>query len=67
MEARPDRGSDHLPVPGTPYTFGTLQAARAAGDRQARASRGRPVLHLHLTDRAAGVPQILAAVWGLKT
>jgi glucose-6-phosphate isomerase len=59
--------SQDLDVPGAGYTFGTLQAAQAAGDRQALASRGRQVLHLHLTDRAAGVPQILAAVGGLKT
>ncbi|MCI4061646.1 glucose-6-phosphate isomerase [Micromonospora sp. R77] len=50
-----------LPVPGRPYTFGELQAAQAAGDRQALADRGRPVLRLHLTDRAAGVAQLLVA------
>ena len=38
-------------MPGRPYTFGQLQAAQAAGDRQALAGRGRPVLRLHLTDR----------------
>jgi hypothetical protein len=52
---------DDLPVPGRPYTFGQLQAAQAAGDRQALAGRGRPVVHLHLTDRATGVAQVLAA------
>ncbi|GFJ92886.1 hypothetical protein Prum_065280 [Phytohabitans rumicis] len=34
-------GAD-LAVPGKPYTFGTLQATQAAGDRQALTSRGRP-------------------------
>ena len=46
--------AEDLPVPGKPYTFGELQAAQAAGDRQALAGRERPVLRLHLTDRAAG-------------
>ena len=51
-----------LPVPDQPYTFGSLQAAQAAGDRTALADRGRPLLHLHLTDRAAGIGQLLAAL-----
>jgi len=54
--------AEDLPVPGRPYTFGELIAAQAAGDRQALAGRGRPLLHLHLTDRAAGVAQLLAAL-----
>jgi glucose-6-phosphate isomerase len=53
---------DDLPVPGKPYTFGQLQAAQAAGDRQALAGRGRPLLRLHLTDRRTGVPQLLSAL-----
>ncbi|HET9518073.1 MAG TPA: glucose-6-phosphate isomerase, partial [Actinoplanes sp.] len=40
-----------LGVPGRPYTFGSVQAAQAAGDRQALTRRGRPVVRLHLTDR----------------
>ncbi|MEU5791843.1 glucose-6-phosphate isomerase [Micromonospora purpureochromogenes] len=51
-----------LPVPGRPYSFGELQAAQAAGDRQALADRGRPVLRLHLTDRSAGLAQLLDAI-----
>jgi glucose-6-phosphate isomerase len=51
-----------LPVPDRPYTFGQLEAAQAAGDRQALTGRGRPLVRLHLTDRAAGVPRLLAAV-----
>ncbi len=46
-----ERGSA---VPGCAYSFGELQAAQAAGDRQALAGRGRPLLHLHLTDRDSG-------------
>jgi glucose-6-phosphate isomerase len=53
---------DDLPVPGKPYSFGELQAAQAAGDRQALSERGRPVVRLHLTDRAAGIDQLLSAL-----
>ncbi|MFG1890901.1 glucose-6-phosphate isomerase [Micromonospora sp. NPDC049051] len=57
---------DDLPVPGRPYTFGQLQAAQAAGDRQALAERERPVVRLHLTDRSAGVAQLLDAAGSLR-
>ena len=50
-----------LDVPGRPYTFGRLQAAQAAGDLKALTSRGRPALRLHLTDREAGLDQLLRA------
>lgn len=53
--------AEDLPVPGKPYTFGQLQAAQAGGDRQALAGRERPLLHLHLTDRAKGIAQLLDA------
>jgi glucose-6-phosphate isomerase len=53
---------EDLPVPGKPYTFGQLQAAQAAGDREALTRRGRPLVRLHLTDRTAGVARLLAAV-----
>jgi glucose-6-phosphate isomerase len=53
--------TDDLDIPGQPYTFGQLQAAQAAGDRQALSGRGRPLLWLHLIDRTAGAAQILAA------
>ncbi len=56
-----------LPVPGRPFSFGELQAAQAAGDRAALAGRGRPMLRLHLTDRAAGVAQLLDAVRNLRS
>jgi glucose-6-phosphate isomerase len=58
--------TDDLDVPGQPYTFGVLQAAQAAGDRQALAGRGRPLLRLHLTDRGAGVAELLAAARSLR-
>ncbi|MFI5925401.1 glucose-6-phosphate isomerase [Micromonospora sp. NPDC051543] len=59
--------AEDLDVPGKPYTFGELQAAQAAGDREALAGRERPVLRLHLTDRAAGVAQLLDAAGQLRT
>jgi len=58
---------EDLPVPGRPYTFGELQAAQAAGDRQALAERHRPLVRLHLTDRSVGVAQLLDAVGALRT
>ncbi|WP_435831767.1 glucose-6-phosphate isomerase [Catellatospora methionotrophica] len=56
-----------LAVPGRPYTFGQLQAAQAAGDRQALSGRDRPLLHLHLTDRAKGIAQLLDAAARLQS
>lgn len=56
-----------LPIPERPFTFGELIAAQAAGDAQVLSEHGRPVLRLHLTDRAAGVQQlqdIIAALAG---
>jgi hypothetical protein len=50
-----------LDVPGQPYTFGELQATQAGGDRLALAGRGRPMLWLHLTERADGTRQLLDA------
>jgi glucose-6-phosphate isomerase len=54
--------TDDLDVPGRPFTFGRLQMAQALGDLGALTSRGRPALRLHLTDRAAGLRQLAAAV-----
>jgi glucose-6-phosphate isomerase len=51
-----------LAVPDRPYTFASLQQAQAAGDAAVLADKGRPVLHLHLTDRAAGIGQLLQAL-----
>jgi glucose-6-phosphate isomerase len=56
-----EAGGD-LPVPDRPYTFASLQQAQAAGDAAVLADKGRPVLHLHLTDRAAGIRQLLQAL-----
>jgi glucose-6-phosphate isomerase len=51
-----------IEVPGRPYTLGTLQHAQALGDGQVLAEHGRPVLRLHLTDRAAGLAELVRAV-----
>jgi glucose-6-phosphate isomerase len=50
---------DDLAVPGRPFTFGQLITAQAAGDAQVLADHNRPVLRLHLTDRAAGLSRLL--------
>ncbi len=54
--------TDDLAVPGRPYTLGTLQRAQALGDGQVLREHGRPVLRLHLTDRAAGLAHLVKAV-----
>jgi glucose-6-phosphate isomerase len=54
--------ADDLSVPGRDYTFGTLVAAQAAGDARVLADHGRPVLRLHLRDRAAGVRALQEAL-----
>lgn len=51
-----------LEVPGRPYTLGELQHAQALGDGQVLTEHGRPVLRLHLTDRAAGLAHLMHAV-----
>ncbi len=50
-----------LPIPGRPYGFAELQAAQAAGDLRALSTRDRPVLRLHLLDRAEGLATLLEA------
>ena len=51
-----------LAVPGQPFTFGELITAQAAGDAQVLADHDRPVLRLHLTDRAAGIEALRAVL-----
>jgi glucose-6-phosphate isomerase len=57
-------GAPHqdLDIPGRPFTFGGFIAAQAAGDAKVLADHGRPVLRLHLTDRAAGLTQLTAVL-----
>ena len=54
-----------LEIPERPFTFGQLIAAQASGDAQVLEGHGRPVLRLHLTDRAAGVAQLQEIVSAL--
>ncbi|MGI8577795.1 MAG: glucose-6-phosphate isomerase [Nocardioidaceae bacterium] len=51
--------SQDVPIPGRPFTFGTLIAAQSAGDARVLAEHDRPVLRLHLTEPATGVPAVL--------
>lgn len=50
-----------LDVPAAGFTLGGLQRAQALGDGQVLAEHGRPVLRLHLADRAAGLVQVMRA------
>lgn len=50
---------DDVAVPDRPFTFGQLIRAQAAGDASVLADHGRPVLRLHLADRAAGIQRLL--------
>lgn len=47
-------------VPGTNYSFATLVNAQCQGDGRALMARKYPTLRLHLTDRKAGISQLLA-------
>lgn len=57
--------STDLEIPERPFTFGELIAAQASGDAQVLEGHGRPVLRLHLTERAAGVTQLQEVVAAL--
>ena len=51
-----------LEIPDSPFTFGQLVQAQAAGDAKVLAEHGRPVLTLTVTDVAAALPVITAAL-----
>ncbi len=55
---------DDLAIPGREFTFGDFIASQAAGDAAVLADddHRRPVLHLHLTDHAAGLAQVTRAL-----
>ena len=55
-------GEQDIEVPDRPYTLGVLQRAQALGDGQVLLEHGRPVLRLHLTDRAAGLARVVEAL-----
>jgi glucose-6-phosphate isomerase len=54
--------TEDLQIPDSPFSFGVLIGAQAAGDAKVLADLGRPVLRLHLTDRAAGLAQVIASL-----
>ncbi len=53
-----------LEVPGKPFTLGKLQLAQALGDFRTLTAHQLPVVRLHLTDRQAGLAELLAAARG---
>ncbi len=57
---------EDLDVPDRPYSLAVLQRAQALGDGQVLAQHSRPVLRLHLTDRAAGLVELVKAVQDLQ-
>ncbi|MET1035705.1 MAG: glucose-6-phosphate isomerase [Arthrobacter sp.] len=65
LQITADSAAD-LTIPDRPFTFGELIAAQAAGDAQVLADLGRPVLRLHLIDRARGIAQLRDAVASLE-
>lgn len=54
-----------IAIPGHGYGFKTLVAAQALGDGKALASRKYPLLRLNLTNRVAGISELLDAVKSL--
>jgi len=54
--------STDLEIPESPFTFGQLVQAQAAGDAAVLADHGRPVLTLTVADVAGVLPALLAAV-----
>ena len=52
-------------IPGQSYGFRTLIMAQALGDLRALAKRKYPLLRLHLSDRSAGIAQLLKAAAAL--
>ncbi|MBD0315756.1 MAG: glucose-6-phosphate isomerase [Nitrospiraceae bacterium] len=58
-----DRMKPDLPIPGKPFTFGTLAVAQAAGDLASLRSHGRLALRIRLgKDPAATVDALTAGV-----
>jgi transaldolase/glucose-6-phosphate isomerase len=45
-------GGEDLPIPGMPYSFGTLFAAQARGDMEVLEAHGRRALRVHLEEGA---------------
>ncbi|WP_026543275.1 hypothetical protein [Paenarthrobacter nicotinovorans] len=58
--------SRDIEIPERPFTFGELITAQASGDALVLEDHGRPVLRLHLTDRATGVTQLRDIITSLS-
>ncbi len=55
-----DTPQEDVPIPGKPYTFGTLNRAQAIGDFETLQKHGRPVVSFDLGSNAvAGLTQLL--------
>lgn len=52
-------------VPGREFTFATLLMAQAIGDSHALAARKYPLLRLNLSERSAGISQLIKAAKAL--
>jgi glucose-6-phosphate isomerase len=59
--------TEDVEIPGRPFTFGRLQMAQALGDVDALRQRGRPVVRLHLRDRAEGLRLLLGAAESIRS
>lgn len=60
-----DRMAPDVPIPGKPYSFGTLAKAQAAGDIESLSAHQRPAVRVQLgSDQAATVNAITAALTG---
>ncbi len=53
LQVTGEPAGEDLDIPDRPFSFGFLQRAQAAGDASVLAEKGRPVLRVHLADRAA--------------
>jgi glucose-6-phosphate isomerase len=53
LQVTGEPAGEDLDIPDRPFSFGFLQRAQAAGDASVLADKGRPVLRVHLADRAA--------------
>lgn len=57
-----DAGAPGAPVPGQPFTFGTLCRAQARGDAAATLDAGRRLLRLELADASSGLRALANAL-----
>ncbi|RAY13902.1 glucose-6-phosphate isomerase [Actinomadura craniellae] len=53
-----------VPVPDRPHRLSGLRFAQATGAARVLGERGRPVVHLHMRDRRAGLARLLEAARG---